>query len=462
MPFDLETALRTAAGQGIGLHEAHVNPRFAQVLKTIGFDRGYIRARGAHLWDDRGFRYTDMLAGYGVHNIGRNHPVVRQALADYLDKDGASLVQMDAPVLAGLLADALKKHMPNKLDRVYFANSGTEAVEAAIKFARAATGRPGILYATKAYHGLTMGALAINGEPMFREPFGPHLADCRRVPFDDLPALEAALRLRDVAAFVIEPIQGKGVNIPRPGYLADAARLCRRYDTLFVADEVQTGMGRTGKFLAVEHDGDVDPDIVVLSKALSGGYVPIGAVLTRRRFHDKVYSSLDRAVIHSSTFGQGDLAMVAGLATLSVIDEERLVERAAKTGARLLAALEALVPAHEFLKEVRGRGLMIGIEFGEPRSLSLRTAWTMAHRMDPSLFTQAAVIPLFQDHRMLTQVAGHGIDIIKLIPPLMLEEEDADAFVDAFTQVLAEMHKFPGPIWDVLTRLGRNALRRVG
>ena len=241
--------LGARAGEKFTLHERYLNPKMVQVLKTIGFDRHYARAEGAYLFDTEGRRYLDLLSGFGVFAIGRNHPVVKRALLDVINADLADLVQMDVSPLAGMLAERLIANMPAQ-ERVFFCNSGTEAVEAAIKLARQATRRAKLIYCDHAFHGLTMGSLSLNGDNIFREGFGPLLSDAVRVPFNDLPALEKALQPGDAAAFIVEPIQGKGVNFPAPGYLAEAARLCKRAGTLFVADEVQAGLGRTGKFLA--------------------------------------------------------------------------------------------------------------------------------------------------------------------------------------------------------------------
>lgn len=459
MPLDINALLAQAQGSQHELFAAHVNPQLGRVLRTIGFDRCYVRAAGPYLWDAEGHRYLDLMSGFGVFGVGRNHPEVRQALIDFMQGDYPTLVQMDAPLLSGLLARELKSRVPYDLDRVYFGNSGAEGVEAAIKFARCATGRPGIIYCKKAFHGLTNGALALNGDDNFRSGFGPFLPDCRAVEFNDLEALERALAGGDVAAFVVEPIQGKGVNLPAPGYLAEAAQMCRRHGALFVADEVQTGMGRTGRFLALQHEDGVEPDIVVLSKALSGGYVPVCAVLMRRRIYERVFSSLERAVVHSSTFGKGGLGMVAGLATLTCIDEHGLLQNAERMGRLLGEGLRALQPRFEFIREIRWRGLMVGIEFGPPRSLSLKGAWSLVHGMDRNLFPQAVVIPLMDDHHILTQVAGHNIDVIKLLPPLVIGESDVRAFLDAFEQVMISLHRFPGPAWEALTRIGRFALK---
>ena len=456
--LDIAALLKANEGRNYELQTEHVNPANSRTLKTIGFDRCYIRAEGPYLWDVKGTKYLDLLSGYGVFGLGRNHPEVRKVLADFMALNYPSLVKMEAPLLSGLLAEQLKKRMPNQLDMVFFTNSGAEGIETAIKYARCAVGKPAILHCQKAFHGLTYGSLSLNGDENFRQGFAPFLTDCRMIPFNDLAALEKELARKDVAAFVVEPVQGKGVNIPSPGYLREAARLCRKHGALFIDDEVQTGMGRTGRFLAIEHDGDVDPDIVVLAKTLSGGYVPTGAVLCKKCIHEKVFSSMQRSVVHSSTFSQGSFAMAAGLAALDVIDRHHLIQNAEKMGNLIGEGLRSLIPRYEFLKEVRWRGLMTGIEFGSPKSLGLKAAWSLMHTLDKSLFPQAAIIPLLDKHHIITQVAGHNIDVVKLLPPLVISEEDVRWFLTAFEDVLAQMHKFPGPAWDVIQDISRIAL----
>jgi len=457
-PLDIRALLKQHEGRNYELQSAHVNPANSRTLKTIGFDRCYVRAEGQYLWDVAGNKYLDLLSGYGVFSLGRNHPEVRQILTEFLHADYPSLVKLEAPLLSGLLAEELKKRMPNQLDMVFFTNSGAEGIETALKYARCATGRPALIHCNKAFHGLSYGALSINGDDSFRSEFAPFLTDCRAIPFNDLEALERELARGDVAAFVVEPVQGKGVNLPSPGYLREAAALCRKHGALFIDDEVQAGMGRTGKFLAIEHDGDVDPDIVVLSKALSGGFVPVGAVLCKKWIHEKVFSSMQRSVVHSSTFSQGSFAMAAGLAALDVMDRHDLINRAEVYGNKIGEGLRALVPRFEFLKEIRWRGLMVGIEFGPPRSLMLKGAWSLMHTLDKSLFPQAAIIPLLDKHHIITQVAGHAIDVVKLLPPMILTDEDVNWFLTGFEDMLAQMHKFPGPAWDVIADIGKSAV----
>lgn len=318
--IDIVSMFSEREAERFELHKHYLNGMMARVLQTIGYDIGFLRGTGQYLFDRSGMRYLDLLSGWGVFGIGRNHPKLRHTLAAVLAADFPNLVQMDLSPLAGILAKRLLRYTPF-LQRVFFTNSGAEAVEASVKFARKATGRPGLVYCHHAFHGVSYGALSLNGDDNFRDGFGPFLPHCTGVPFNDLAALEKALSTRDVAAFIVEPIQGKGVNIPDDGYLAGALELCRKYGSLFIADEIQTGLGRTGRFLAIEHWG-IEPDMILLSKTLSGGHVPVAAVLVRNWVLDKVFDRMERAVIHSLTFANNDLAMAAGLATLEVLESE--------------------------------------------------------------------------------------------------------------------------------------------
>ncbi|RED22990.1 ornithine--oxo-acid transaminase [Rhodopseudomonas thermotolerans] len=456
--LDLAEMFAAREAQRSSMHTRHLNEQLVRVLKTIGYDVGFQKGTGQYLYDRDGARYLDLLSGFGVFALGRNHPVVRKALQSVLDADMPNLVQLDVSTLAGILAERLLEQVPY-LDKVFFANSGAESVEAAIKFARGATGRNGIVHCDHSYHGLTYGALSLTADPNFQGGFGPLLPGVTTIPFNDLEALEKALSTREVAAFIVEPIQGKGVNMPTDEFLPAAAALCKRYGTLFVADEIQTGMGRTGRFLAVEH-WNVEPDMVLLSKALSGGHVPVGAVLTRKSIFDKIFNRMDRAVVHGSTFAKNDLAMAAGIATLEVLKAEKLVEAAAKRGAELRLALTRMVPGYELLKEVRGKGLMIGVEFGPPKSLRLKASWTMLESANKGLFVQLITVPLFKDHKILTQVAGHGLHTVKLLPPLTITEDDCAWIERSFDQVIADSHKVPGAIWSLGKTLVDNAVRK--
>jgi len=459
MSFDVAKVLQERHGENFTLHNEYLNPQLARVLKTIGFDRYYVRGEGCYLYDDKGDRYLDLLAGFGVYALGRGHPAVKRALHQALDLDLPNMVQLDCALLPGVLAEALVSRAHEGLRRVYFCNSGTEATEAAVKFARRATGRPRVVFCDHAFHGLTTGSLALNGGKEFKEGFGPLLPGATEVPFGDAEALERELRRKDVAAFVVEPIQGKGVNVAPGDYWRSVQELCRRHGTLFVADEVQVGMGRTGRFFAHEHYG-VEPDIVTLSKALSGGYVPVGAVLCTEKVYMSVFSSLERAMVHSTTFGRNQLAMVAGLATLDVFEEEHIVERARETGEAFEAALAPLVERYEMLHAVRGKGLIIGLVFGKPESRALRMRWSALEAVRPALFSQMVVVPLFHRHRILTQVAADNMNVIKLLPPLVAGQAEVEYFAAALDDVLRDAHRGSGLLMEFGTRMARSALRR--
>ena len=457
MTLDLARLMSGDGPDKYDLHTRYLNTQLVRVLRTIGFDRNYVRGQGQYLYDQDGHPHLDLLSGFGTFAIGRNHPTVIAALQEVLGGELPNLVQMDVSVLAGVLAERLLGYMPG-LEKMFFCNSGAEAVEAAIKFARTATRRPRILFCDHAFHGLTNGALSLNGDKIFRTGFEPLLPACNAVPFNSLERLEEELERGDVAAFIVEPIQGKGVHMPAGDYLREAAHLCHKHGALFVADEIQTGVGRTGKFLAIEHWG-VDADMVLMAKALSGGFIPVGAVAAKKWVYDKVFDRMDRAVVHGSTFAKNDMAMAAGLATLEVIETENLIQHAEAMGDGIMADLRAMSVRHEFMKDVRGKGLMIGVEFGTPRSLSLKAAWALLEQARKGLFCQMITIPLMKDHRILSQVAGDGMNVIKLLPPLTISEADRTWIRDGFDAAIADSHRVPGAVWDLGRTLAGHSLK---
>jgi ornithine--oxo-acid transaminase len=426
--------------EALELHAQTVNPQFVRLLRTIGFDRRWARAEGAYLWDADGNRYLDALGGFGMFNVGRNNARVREALVEALELERPGSVQLGVDALPALLAEELLRRAPASVGKVIFTSSGAESVEAAIKLGRAATGRSRVVSAKHAFHGLTLGALSATATPEFTDRFGPLLPGFSQVPWGDLDALERELAAEDVALFLVEPVQGKGVNLPPDGYLAAVQELCRRHGTLFCADEVQTGFGRTGRLLALEHWG-LEPDLITVAKSLSGGYVPVGALLMSDAVYEGVFDSLPNAVSHGSTFAPNDLAMVVGLATLRELDDQGLVERSARLGDLLLERTRPLVERFDVVADVRGLGLMWAIEFQEPPGGS-RT-WKLLERIQPGLFAQLVIVPLFREHRILSQVAGHGMNVLKALPPLVVTEEDLDWFVTALEETIARAEKMP-------------------
>jgi ornithine--oxo-acid transaminase len=445
------------ADETLALAARHLDSSLVDLLRILGFDKEYRSAQGSWLYDADGRGYLDFHTGEGFASLGHNHPDVRDVLRATLDAGLADGVQLTYSALAGMLAEALTERLPRGLDAVFFASTGAEAVDAAMKFARAATARPRLISCDSGFHGVTLGPLSLVGDEFFKEGFGPLLPGCARVPFGDLARLEEELRAEDVAAFIVEPIQGRTVSVPPPGYLCAAQELCRRYGTLFVVDEVQTGLGRTGKWFALAHWG-LEPDFVLVGKALSGGYMPVAAMVTRRAIYDKAVGTLERSYVHQSTFGRNRLSMAAGLATLRIIERDGLVEHAARISALLFDGLGELQERHEMIKSVRGRGLMIGIELQPPSSRGARLSCRLIRMASEGLFPQLVVIPLHRDHGVITMAAGKN-DVIKLLPPLTLSEAEARRFRDALDAVLGAC-EVTSRNWAVVRDIATATLRR--
>jgi acetylornithine/succinyldiaminopimelate/putrescine aminotransferase/nucleoside-diphosphate-sugar epimerase len=454
------TDAKARTEETLALASRYLDPSLIDVLRILGFDKQYASAQGSYVFDGAGRAYLDFHTGEGFASLGHNHPDVREVLQATLAANLVDGVQIHYSPLAGMLAEALAGRLPEGLDAVYFASTGAEAVDSAMKFARAATGRPRLISCENSFHGVTLGPLSLVGDEFFKEGFGPLLPGCARVPFGDLARLETELRKKDVAAFIVEPLQGRMVTLPPPGYLEAVQALCRRYGTLFVVDEVQTGLGRTGKWFALEHWG-LEPDFVLVGKALSGGYMPIAAMLTTREIYQKAVGTLERSYVHQSTFGRNRLSAAAGLATLRIIERDGLVENCVQISKVLLDGLAELKERYEMVKQIRGSGLMIGIELGAPSSRVAKLNWRLIHMASEGLFPQLIVIPLHRDHGVITMAAGKN-DVIKLLPPLTLSESEAREFLAALDAVLAECHGSASNNWSVVRDIAKATLLRRG
>jgi ornithine--oxo-acid transaminase len=448
----------TAAAVSAGSDYAnYVNPRWTALLNLLQMNVKYERCFGSELFTADGRRILDYLSGYCVHNIGHNHPYVIQALKEEMDRCGPAMLQSHVPELAGELARRLCGLAGGELNKVFFGSSGSEGVEAAIKFSRAATRRAGLLCAKSSFHGLTTGALSLMTDAFWRSGFEPLLRDVAAVPFGDLAALEKELTTKRFAAFVVEPLQSEaGINLASTGYLQGAQELCRRTGTLFVLDEVQTGMFRTGPFLAAHHS-EVKPDIVVLAKALSGGLIPVSATLMTDAAYESVYSSLRRAIVHTSTFSENSLAMRAGLATLDVLEKQALGQRASVLGDLLRTRLREELGSFEMVKEVRGLGMLSGIEFKSPSKLALKIPFESFRAIHPAMFGQIVVMRMFRDESILTQICGNNFMVLKVAPPLVVSEEEINEFVAAVRDVVHVMHTSPS-FWTEALGLAKRAV----
>jgi len=448
------STLDTAVG---ALYSQHVNPQWVRLLDLLEMNVRYERCLGSELFTADGRRILDFLSGYCVHNVGHNHPAVIAAVREELESCGPAMIQTHVAERAGELGEKLCQRAGGRLTKAFFASSGSEGVEAAIKFARAHTRRAGLLYATGAFHGLTCGALSLMGDEFWRESFGPLLPETEAIPFDNIAALEHKLASKRFAAFVVEPIQSEGgIRVPTGEYFRAVQSLCRRYGTLLVLDEVQTGMYRTGPFLAAQHFG-VEPDMVVLAKALSGGLVPVSALLMTEAIYDSVYGSLRRAIIHTSTFSENSLAMRAALATLAVLEHENLGRRASQAGESLHSRLTDALREYEMVHAIRGEGLLLGIEFTAPKSLRLRVPFEAFLRIHPAMFGQIVVMRLFRDHGILTQICGNNFMVLKVAPPLVVTDAQIDEFVSAIS-IVVELAHSSAAFWSEALGLARRAI----
>ncbi len=362
-----------------------------------------VRGQGAVVWDDQGRAYIDCVAGHGVANIGHSHPKVVQAVAS----QAARLItcpEMFYNDTRARLLERLGTLVPG-LDRVFLCNSGTEAVEAALKFARFSTGRPGIVAAMRGFHGRTLGALSATWNKKYRTPFEPLVPGFTHVPFNKPEALEAAVT-EETAAVLLEVVQGEGgIHPATPEFLQRAQEVCRQRGALLIVDEIQSGMGRTGRWFAFQHYA-VQPDLITLAKGLAGG-VPMGAVLLGERVAPL------KPGLHGTTFGGNPLAAAASLAALEVLEEEDLPRRAAEVGAYFLNRLRSL--ASPLLREVRGMGLMIGVE------LKQKVAPVLQGLLERGVLALPA-----------------GMTVIRFLPPLVISRAQVDQVVEALAGALAE------------------------
>jgi acetylornithine/succinyldiaminopimelate/putrescine aminotransferase/predicted amino acid dehydrogenase len=452
------------------LFARYINPVLMAMNGKSGLLKTFVRGEGAYLFDAEGKKYLDFVAGFGSLNLGHNHPAVAEAVTSAVRDQAPGFTPTAVNPYATALAERLICLAPTGLEMAFFTNSGTESVEAAIKLARAATGRSGLLSCEGSFHGKTLGALSLTGNPSYQKPFRPLVGDCEAIPYGDYEALERALASRHFAAFFVEPIQGEGgMRVPPAGYLREVQSICRSTETLLVVDEVQTGLGRTGMMFAVEHD-DVHPDVITLAKSLGGGLMPIGAMLARRDVWMKAYGSVAACTLHTSTFGGGSLACAAGLAALGALQDERLAENAAARGEQLLQGLNDLCRRYRCLRQVRGRGLLMGMEF-ERLPGTLKSHWlaTDPTGLAPYMGREMSqFIDAFHVlHAMQTLLHGHGIYtqftrsnplVLRVEPPLSLTENQAQEFLVAVDKTCAEIDYIVELIGEMIakTSLGKH------
>lgn len=463
-------SVASRAPRAAKLYARYINPVMIALAAKSGIAKTFVRGEGTRLWDADGKEYLDFVAGFGAMNLGHNHPAIVAAVQQALAEQAPGFAQSSVNPLAAALAEELVSLAPAGLEMAFFANSGTETVEAALKLARAATGRAGLLHCERSYHGKSFGALSVTGNPNYQRPFGPLLPDCQAVVYGDLAGLERALATRRFAAFIVEPIQAEGgMYVPPAGYLREAKRLCQAAGTLLIADEVQTGLGRTGTLFACDREG-VEPDLMTLAKSLGGGLMPIGAMLARRDLWLKAYGTLHTCTLHTSTFGGGSLACAAGLAALRVLRQERLADHAELRGEQLRQGLAELCEGSRLLREVRGEGLLVGLEFN-PLPDAIAAHWKALDgggissylvsnfdQMIEGLPAMYAMQTLLNDYGIYTQVTRSNPRVLRIQPPLTVRRDEISAFLDAMRQICEES-EFAQRLFDGVvakTNLGKH------
>lgn len=437
--ISLDDGLKLTQKELHSLYKRYVNPGLATLLGMLNFDQRYVRAEGVYVWDESGKQYLDFLGGFGALNFGHNHPRINAAVQDVADLP--NLLQASLGPLSAVLAHNLAQITPGDLCRTFFCNSGAEAVEGALKLAKAASGKKRIIYCESSFHGKTMGALSVTGRDKYQTPFQPLVPYCEAVPFGETTALEEKLQAGDVAAFIVEPIQGEGgIRIPPRGYLTEVRRICGKYAAYLVVDEIQTGFGRTGRVFACEDEGII-PDIMCIGKSLGGGVMPLAAFTTTDKIWDLAFGGFEKCQIHTSTFGGNTRASAAGIAAIQIMVDDDLAAQARDKGAYLLNRLRQVQDKYpSLIKEVRGKGLLVGIEFNQLAEGLLDKITGGRLNQIAGEYLGALVAGELLNKGIITAYTLNNPNVIRFEPPLVVSEEHLDRMVDALEDIFKHYH----------------------
>ena len=442
------------------LAKKHVHPKMLSLLEMGGFNSVYQSAKGAHLVDESGNEYLDLLSGGGVYLVGRNNKRIHEALADVLGMDIPNLTIVNAPVLSGLLAEKLLELVGPHYTKCLFSNTGSEASDLAIRFARFATGRRRMLYLEGAFHGRTYADVSICGSPELRKGMEPLMPVCTPLRPNDIDQLERELSKGDVAGFFFEPVQGMTGIVLEEEYLKAAERLCNEYGALLCADEVQTGLCRTGPWFA-SLDKGVRPHMVWVSKILSGGTVPVSALFLTEELYNKIYAGFTSGPVYFSTFAENNLAMAAGIANIELLKEMNAPRRATELGLVIREGIEAIAEKYDVIDRVEGQGLLQVVYFRNSAKLGLKLQQTLMRAADPAAFGAAVNVDLYRDKRIIVQVPGATLNAIKILPPVILSDEDVEYFLESFEDVIASYYEERAPIASVTKGFVKSALKKL-
>jgi ornithine--oxo-acid transaminase len=444
------------------LSRRHIHPRLAKMFELGGMNKAFVRGEGQYLWDAEGVRYLDLLAGGGVYFLGRNHPKINGALIDVLSMNLPNLCVVNASVMGGMVAEKLLHHGGPQFTKVVFANAGSESTEVALRFARQVTRRRRFLYLDGAFHGRSYGAISVCGWEAMRKGIDPAMPTCTPIKRNDIAMLRRELKMGDVAGVIFEPLQGMTGELLDAAYLREAENLCEQHGTLLIADEIQSGLCRTGSWF-VTRDMGVRPHIMTVSKTLSGGQAPVGAVLVNESIYDRVYSGFGTGLFYFSTFAENNLAMAAALATLETLEEIDAPGEAKRKGDLLWAGLHALQQKYDVIDRIVGKGLMITVYFKNSESNPVLAAQQMAlTAADPGAFAAAVHVDLYKRQKIVAQLPGPGTNAIKVLPPVVSTDEDLAYFLGGFEDTLANFYGSQGPVVSLTRGVAETAAKMVG
>lgn len=442
------------------LNKKHVHPKLAKLLDAGGFSTVFSRAEGAYVWDMAGTRYLDFLSGGGVFFIGRNHPVVHHYLDVVLDNRTATLNGVTASNLASQLSARLNTLAGGEYANTVYANSGTEATDIAVRFARQVTGKPRFLYLEGSFHGRSCAAISLCGFDALKVGQDPTALFATPIRPNDIDQLRRELAHGDVAGFMFEPLQGLTTLPLDPEYLREAERLCRKAGAFVIADEVQTGLGRTGSWFR-SRAANITPDIITISKALSGGAVPISAVLVHDSTWERVLSGNIAFPTYEEPFSENDLAMAAGLATLDVLEQLDAPSESARMGELLRKGMLELARKHDVIDHIVGDGLMLSMHFRESAKPALWLQQRLMGMADKTAFGASVNVDLYRSEKVLIQVPGPGINAIKCLPPVIATDEDLNDFLTAIDSTLARCYTRQGPAYTLSRGLVGNLFKQA-
>lgn len=443
------------------LAKKHVHPRLASMLEAGGMNVAFNRAQGQYLYDAAENQYLDLLAGGGVFFLGRNHPAVHQAVIDVLTMNVPNLVVTNASILGGLVAEKLLKLGGPNFSKVIFANSGAEATEVAIRFARYATRKRRFLALEGAFHGRTYGAISLCGFPQMKEGMDPIMPTVTPIRANDVAQLRRELSRNDVAGVFMEPVQGMTCEVLSIDYMREAEILCDEFGAILVADEVQTGLGRTGEWFATTGNG-IRPGMITVSKTLSGGVAPVSAVMMREDVYERVFDKFTSGPIYFSTFAENNASMAASLATIETLEKLRAPQKAEKLAKKFRTGLAELQQKYDIIDRIQGKGLMMAIYFKESDKLGLKFQQKLLGVADAGAFGAAVNVDMFTRQRILVQLPGPAANAIKILPPVVVTDEDIEYFLAAFEDTLAGYYEAKGsPIASISRGVVNQAAKSI-